>query len=255
MTRHTSGTSRRTFLGGLATAALVTGLGAATTGTAHAAEQLPRQRARQQVQQQGVKVMPLGDSITDGFNVPGGYRIDLWNSLVADGYSIDFVGSLQNGPDSLGDKDHEGHSGWTIGQIQQNINGWLATYTPQTILLHIGTNDMWGDAGSAAQQLATLVNTITTQAPDTHLFVATIVPFPMNEGTVQAFNAEIPGIVQAAGGNVHLVDQYNALTASDLADGIHPNAVGYSKMAATWYEALLSVPGSIGNTAAAPARA
>ncbi|MEU8381836.1 hypothetical protein AB0C32_21920, partial [Streptosporangium sp. NPDC048865] len=30
----------------------------------------------------GVRVMPLGDSITDGFNVPGGYRVDLWQRMV-----------------------------------------------------------------------------------------------------------------------------------------------------------------------------
>ncbi|MBS2966259.1 cellulose binding domain-containing protein, partial [Actinocrinis puniceicyclus] len=40
---------------------------------------------------------------------------------------------------------------------------------------------------------------------------------------------------------------HSALTASDLVDGVHPNAGGYDKMAAVWYSALLSVPGSIGN--------
>ncbi len=40
----------------------------------------------------GVRVMPLGDSITDGFNVPGGYRIGLWQRLVGGGYTVDFVG-------------------------------------------------------------------------------------------------------------------------------------------------------------------
>ena len=25
-------------------------------------------------------MMPLGDSITDGYNVPGGYRIKLWHA-------------------------------------------------------------------------------------------------------------------------------------------------------------------------------
>ena len=29
----------------------------------------------------GTKVMPLGDSITDGYNVPGGYRIKLWADI------------------------------------------------------------------------------------------------------------------------------------------------------------------------------
>jgi hypothetical protein len=36
------------------------------------------------------------------------------------------------------------------------------------------------------------------------------------------------------------------LSTSDLADGVHPTATGYDKMAAAWYSALLSVSGSIG---------
>lgn len=47
-----------------------------------------------------------------------------------------------------------------------------------------------------------------------------------------------------AGRHVHLVDMFNALTIADLADGVHPNANGYNKMAAVWYSALLSEPGS-----------
>ncbi|MFB9413576.1 hypothetical protein ACFFSQ_36150, partial [Dactylosporangium matsuzakiense] len=56
----------------------------------------------------GVRVMPLGDSITEGTQVPGGYRIGLWQRLAAGGYRVDFVGSQYNGPSSLGDHDHEG---------------------------------------------------------------------------------------------------------------------------------------------------
>jgi lysophospholipase L1-like esterase len=203
--------------------------------------------------------MPLGDSITDGFNVPGGYRIDLWDKIVADGYSVDFVGSMTNGPDSLPDMNHEGHSGWTIDQIDSNISSWLSTYNPETILLHIGTNDMYGsDPAGAPARLATLVDHITTQAPEAELFVATIVPISGYDETVQAFNATIPGLVEEqvnAGKNVHLVDLYSALTTADLADGVHPNEGGYSKMATGWYEALLSVPGSIGQGAGEPALA
>ncbi|MEV8435800.1 cellulose binding domain-containing protein [Actinosynnema sp. NPDC051121] len=199
----------------------------------------------------GVKVMPLGDSITDGFNVPGGYRVDLWQKLVASGRTVDFVGSMTNGPASLGDRNHEGHSGWTIAQIDSNITNWLGTYTPRTILLHIGTNDMYGgDWSGASQRLNTLVDRITTLAPNADLFVATIIPLSSGDATVRAFNATIPSMVQSkvnAGKKVHLVDIYRALTTADLADGVHPNAGGYSKMATAWYNALLSVPGSVGD--------
>ncbi|MEW9533764.1 SGNH hydrolase, partial [Microbispora sp. NPDC049125] len=75
----------------------------------------------------GVRVMPLGDSITEGTQVPGGYRIGLWQRLAAGRYTIDFVGSQYNGPGNLGDHDHEGHPGWRIDQIDANITGWART--------------------------------------------------------------------------------------------------------------------------------
>ncbi|MEU4570188.1 cellulose binding domain-containing protein [Micromonospora sp. NPDC023956] len=197
----------------------------------------------------GVRVMPLGDSITDGFNVPGGYRIDLWQKLVADGHRIDFVGSQFNGPASLADHDHEGHSGWTIAQIDANVVNWLRATTPRTVLLHIGTNDMYGDTSGAPSRLSALIDRITTTAPNADVFVATIIPRADRDAQVRAYNATIPGIVQskaAAGRRVHLVDMFSALTLGDLADGVHPNATGYRKMAAVWHTALRAVPGSIG---------
>ncbi|WP_328848352.1 cellulose binding domain-containing protein [Micromonospora zamorensis] len=197
----------------------------------------------------GVRVMPLGDSITDGFNVPGGYRIELWQRFTTGGYRVDFVGSQFNGPASLGDHDHQGHSGWTIAQIDANVVNWLRATNPRTVLLHIGTNDMYGDTSGAPGRLAALVDKITNNAPNADVFVATIVPKSGADDQVRAYNAAIPGIVQtraAAGKRVHLVDMYRALTLSDLADGVHPNATGYRKMAAAWYDALRTVPGSIG---------
>src|SRR5688572_3230414 len=69
----------------------------------------------------GTRVMPLGDSITEGTQVPGGYRIGLWQRFGGGNYRVDLVGSQFNGPASLGDHDHEGHPGWRIDQIDANI--------------------------------------------------------------------------------------------------------------------------------------
>ena len=200
----------------------------------------------------GVRVMPLGDSITDGLTVPGGYRIGLWQRFTTAGYKVDFVGSLSNGPASLGDHDHEGHSGWRIDQIDANIVGWLNTFQPHTVLLHIGTNDISqnDDLPNAPARLSTLIDHITATAPTAEVFVAQIIPLSFNDAAVQTFNAAIPGIVQSkvnAGKHVHLVNMHSAVSTADLADGVHPNATGYDKMATVWYSALLSVPGSIGS--------
>src|SRR6187551_463913 len=114
----------------------------------------------------GVRVMPLGDSITEGTQVPGGYRIGLWQRLASGRYTVDLVGSQFNGPSSLGDHDHEGHPGWRIDQIDANITGWLNTFQPHTVLLHIGTNDILQNfnVSSAPTRLSTLIDHITNTA-------------------------------------------------------------------------------------------
>ncbi|GAA0846924.1 ricin-type beta-trefoil lectin domain protein [Streptosporangium amethystogenes subsp. fukuiense] len=201
----------------------------------------------------GVRVMPLGDSITEGTQVPGGYRIGLWQRLASGRYTVDFVGSQFNGPAALGDHDHQGHPGWRIDQIDANIAGWARTYNPRTVLLHIGTNDILQNynVAGAPQRLSTLIDRITATVPDADVFVATIIPLSSasQEAAARTFNAAIPGIVQNkvnSGKRVHLVDMHSKLTTSDLIDGIHPTAGGYDKMAAAWYAALQSVSGSIG---------
>ncbi len=197
----------------------------------------------------GVRIMPLGDSITDGFNVPGGYRSDLWQYLVADGHTDDFVGSQSNGPARLGDHDHEGHPGWRIDEIDAHAADWVRATSPRTVLLHIGTNDMVQnhDPAGAPARLSTLLTHITDAAPTADVLVSDLVPLadPVLESRAAQYNAAVPGVVSvlaAQGRHVHFVAMHSALTTADLADGVHPTAGGYSKMAARWYSALVSSP-------------
>lgn len=196
------------------------------------------------------RVMPLGDSITDGLQSLGGYRSDLWQYMKADGMKVDFVGSRTSGPPQLGDRDNEGHPGWRIQQLATHTRNWLLKYRPDVVLLQIGTNDVIQrrDLRSAPARLAALIDLITTTMPSAQVYVATLTPLAAkaNETRVRAYNAAIPGIVAArasAGRHVHLVDMHAALGKHDLfADGIHPTNGGYAKMAARWYSAITSDP-------------
>jgi lysophospholipase L1-like esterase len=204
-----------------------------------------------------LKILPLGDSITYGViqyginTDSGGYRTSLWNKFVADGLKVDFVGSLSNGPASLGDKDHEGHRGFRIDQIAASVNGWLDTQQPDITLLTIGTNDLnWaGSLSTEPYRLSALIDQITNRLPNAQLLVASIPPLgtsPSNNQHAISFNSSIPGIVNskvAQGKKVGFVDLFSRLTLSDLADGVHPTADGYRKIADAWYDALLDTSG------------
>jgi lysophospholipase L1-like esterase len=177
--------------------------------------------------------------------------------MATGGHTVDFVGSGVNGPATLGDHDHEGHSGWRIDQLDANIVAWLRNSNPRTILLHIGTNDVNQDydLANAPARLSALIDRIRANAPLVELFVAQITPEtnPTLEARVQAFNAAIPGLVTQKGPRTHLVDMHSAITTADLADGVHPNSAGYDKMAARWYSALQSVSGSLQHVLTPPA--
>jgi lysophospholipase L1-like esterase len=191
-------------------------------------------------------IMPLGDSITDGFVVPGGYRIKLWNTITNAGYKMDFVGSMSNGPTELGDKNHEGHSGWRIDQLDTNINAWMDTYKPQIVLLHIGTNDIAQsyDVANAPTRLSGLVDKICAKLPaGGKLYVAKIVPLNNTDwnSKIKTYNSQLATVVQnktAQGKPVYVVDMFSALTTADLQDGVHPNRTGYDKMSDVWYNAI-----------------
>jgi lysophospholipase L1-like esterase len=196
-----------------------------------------------------VRIMPLGDSITDGDAFPGGYRVDLLGKLRNGGHPVDFVGSLANGPPEPFDRDHEGHSGYRISDVDERLDLWFPSARPKVVLLHIGTNDVTSNFAGIGERLSRLIDRIVVAAPAAHVFVSTVIPSanPDRESRNQQYNALIPGIVSAragAGKKVYLVDMHAVLDpATDLHDGLHPNAQGYARMATAWYDSLRSHPG------------
>ena len=218
----------------------------------------------------GLKIMPLGDSITDGVDGTdiAGYRGPLNTLLNNAGIQHQFVGSCTDTPGNLpaNQQHHEGHSGYTIqgggrsGLLDPgNISSWLGASgpNPDVILLMIGTNDVTTYATTlatvplATANMDTLIETISNQTtgldPHAKLIIAKITPMAGSyagyDPEVQAYNQSLIGLVaqhQAMGENVSLVDMYSALNPStDVAgDGLHPNDSGYNKMAQVWLNGI-----------------
>ena len=204
-----------------------------------------------------VRIMPLGDSITYGSPVAGGYRAPLYHMLTNAAYAVDYVGTATgNASADLPEVNHEGHGGWRISDpsvgLYENIFGWFeAIEDPHVVLLHIGTNDSGGGTlfTNAVDRLDALVTRIARCQPSAHIIVTTLMKRgePNYTAITNWFNPFVPGKVaaqQALGRRVHFLDMHAYLELSDMGDNLHPNAGGYHKMANAWFPAITNIIGT-----------
>ena len=215
----------------------------------------------------GPTILPIGDSITDGYSTPGGYRIKLDSDF---GGNVQFLGSQSNGPSNLPDKHNEGHSGYRIDQVDADLEGmvssspapdtnnsgyWLtggngtgrAAIDPNYVLLHSGTNDATQGATPAVMEsrLTQLLDDLKTDLPNSQVIVASVIPrtdSQADELVQEQYNAAMPAIVASMGPDFHFLDMHDVINPStDLADGVHPKINGYNKMADAWYSEIQSI--------------
>ncbi|MFB4293490.1 cellulose binding domain-containing protein [Nonomuraea sp. ATR24] len=198
-----------------------------------------------------VRVMPLGDSITGS---PGCWRALLWNRLQEAGHTnVDFVGTLPaQGCGVPYDGDNEGHGGALVTTVanQNQLVGWLAASSPDVVLMHFGTNDVWSNVPTATILAAytKLVGQMRASNPAMRILVAQIIPMAPATcaecgARAVALNDAIPAWAAAtstAQSPVVVVDQWTGFgTGGDTYDGVHPNAAGDRKISDRWYPALV----------------
>ncbi|MFI5495304.1 SGNH/GDSL hydrolase family protein [Actinoplanes sp. NPDC051859] len=205
---------------------------------------------------EGLRVLPLGDSITRGTGSPtrSSYRMALAERLLKGGIQINYVGSQRNGTGS--DVNHEGHGGWTIDELSAELDGWLDTYRPDVVLVHAGTNNITQGHGptATARKLSAMLDQIRAKAPTAYIFVAQIATsrMPTEAAQDRVYNRLIPKLVaEKQDDRITVVDQ-SSVRGIDLHDLRHPNDFGYSKMAWNWYQAMAPVLGASGDTGPNP---
>jgi lysophospholipase L1-like esterase len=194
--------------------------------------------------------MPLGDSITRGIGSTdlSGYRKELLGLLTGQsGYEVDFVGSLQDGPNTF-DNQHEGHGGATAFEIAAGTPGWLSAATAvDIVLLHAGTNDLQNplaDPDSVANDVDRILNAIDGFSTNTWVVLAQIIDTCPSNTKTHPFNNSLLALFNArkSTDKIVLVNQESALVCSnDFADDLHPNDTGYAKMADVWLGGLQAI--------------
>ncbi|MEX2162818.1 MAG: GDSL-type esterase/lipase family protein [Sulfuricaulis sp.] len=202
-----------------------------------------------------VRIMPLGDSITEGTGDPNGvgYRRRLFQqleALVGTG-RVDFVGSLASGNPPDFDLNHEGHGGWCddspcsggFGNIKDSVQGFLSGNPTDIVLLHIGTND-FNVSSAGVDGILTNISTWAQSNFPVTVFVARIIPAVDGTKTVNTFNDNVAAIAtDRPAVKVYNVNQQDVLQLQGqldkadptlMGDNLHPNQTGYNMMADKW---------------------
>lgn len=221
--------------------------------------------------EQSVKILCLGDSITQAANLHYSYRYYLWKKMVDRNLSVDFIGSMTTFyPDrdvthsmlykgERFDADHEGHWGWCADQIlgtnrdlpestgKGNLGDWLTKYTPDIVLLHLGHNDVGlGESPEeTAAELKKIIVLLHRDNPDVSVLLAKVIPTDTPEWNdrLNKLNSAIQRMaddIKRLHLNVSIIDLAKGFNVEqDTFDGIHPNEIGAEKMAEKWLDGIL----------------
>lgn len=189
-----------------------------------------------------IRAMPLGDSITLGYpdNV-GGWRPYVFSNhptLWSVGTQIDGTGFSRS-------EKHEGFGGRNSASALAGVATWYGAWPAGVVLLQLGTNDIGGGSpplyteAEFSSQMLGVINTIKGINAAVKIFLGKVpyaklgtIPASMTNSYRAALSAAVVGV-----SNLVEVD-FPQLPDAGFADMVHPNAVGYASMAATWSAAL-----------------
>lgn len=203
-----------------------------------------------------IRLMPIGDGVVAGTGSStsdvGGFRPNLYQFISTNGIPIDFVGSLDDGLSV--DPHHEGHSGTTVSDLNQNLGTSLQLSRPHVVLLHLGTEELAqsGDVNNVLNGLSTTIDLIHGFSSETEIFVSSLIPstdFLIN-ANITSLNSQLQTLVddkESQGVNVTLIDVNQAYQQipdwqnNYMSSNIFPNDSGYGFLAQIYLNAILTI--------------
>ncbi|MCB0894525.1 MAG: fibronectin type III domain-containing protein [Nocardioides sp.] len=222
----------------LVTSALVL---APSTTAAHAGEPL--------------RVLVVGDSVTQGSVGDWTWRYRLWKQFEASGVPVDFVGprddlwdlEADDGGshaylDPSFDQDHAAKWGMQLGRMPVPIGDLVATYRPDVVVEALGVNDL-GFGELSPTEVLDLARGFVADAraadPDVDVVLGAV-PQRWVAGAVD-YDAALPGLaaeLDSDPSRVTATDVGAGFTEEDTWDGGHPSATGEMKVAVSVAAAL-----------------
>lgn len=192
-----------------------------------------------------VRIMPVGDSITEGGATFSNYRPLLAEKLRAAGIAFEFVGT--RGTAGLR---HEGYGGKNVEFLATQVPAHFAANPADIVLLHAGHNHFVDEQPIPGILAATerLITAFRTANPGVVVLLARVIP--AGKLPKYSYIPELNTALDRLAAQLHTpaqpvisVDQAAAFDwrSDTIADLVHPNATGAAKMAAQWFDALQRV--------------
>ncbi|KJZ78380.1 hypothetical protein HIM_02418 [Hirsutella minnesotensis 3608] len=194
-----------------------------------------------------LRLMPLGASITYGLKSTdgNGYRNDLRQMLIHDGYRVDMVGSRKAG--SMTDNDNEGWPGLRIGQVEDKARQSVPRLKPELYTINAGTNDAVQDFDipGAGARMDKMIEYLWSITPRSTVVLSTLLvnANKNTEARVLRINEQIRALAKRKadqGKRIVLAEMHgpDGPQKGELVDGTHPNDGGYNKMAKIWHRSI-----------------
>lgn len=197
------------------------------------------------------RIMPIGDSITEGGATFSVYRLPLREKLTAAGYDFEYVGS-KSSPSRVGQLRHEGYGGKNVEFIASVLPGNFEKHPADIVLIHAGHNHSIEEKPIPGILAAT--GSMIVAIRKTNPKVIVLVARPILSGKLPKYGylpelgKEISTLAERLGTPVSpviVVDQASGFDfkTDAIADKVHPNEAGAGKMAQRWFDALTPVMG------------
>jgi len=211
-----------------------------------------------------LKVMAIGDSITDDCSYNGAWRQYLQPLLRSNGYAFTFVGrQVSSASAGFTERRHEGYCGAVIaapGMMPSAVHGYpgnqvylqkiiadaLTNVTPDVVLIVMGANDIGRGRNPfyvATNDMPQLLDLILSNAPAANIIVTkttslrdAALGYATNATNVAVYNAALQAMVRnraSANQLVSLADMFSTVDYATMfnSDHLHPNLPGLNAMA------------------------
>jgi acetyl esterase len=196
-----------------------------------------------------VRLMAVGDSITEGAEKFSCYRHPLWEKLFAAGYVVEFVGT-RTAESRVGPLAHEGYGGKNTEFLAREVSAHFREHPADIVLLHSGHNHTVEEQPVPGIVAATerLITAFREANPHVTVLLAQVIPAGKlpKYAYIPELNRELALLaarLDQPAQRVVLVDQASGFDwrTDTIEDKVHPNAQGAEKMAETWFRALTTV--------------